>query len=513
MRPKPVNMAFAMEPALKNLRDNFYLHFAALIAAVFVLCGKSVPSSNEYSYLLRLVKTYHPQFLLNDITFSTPANEHWLFNHLFGVLTFAFPIEMIGWIGRLSCWAILIYALMRLGRYWKIPLWMISGAIFLWLCAGQSIVADEWMIGGFEAKCVAYCCLLFALDGFCKGREIVPSILLGLTFSFHPAVGLWGIPAAIIALAVFRWEFTRIIKITVIAGVFSLFGIVPLFFTELAGSVSTAEDWKYMVLVGYPFHLDALSWAKSSIILLFFLIAFCALFMFQKRAGKSERTLIFFISFLAVLFIFFCGGLVLTAFGKYELLRYMPMRLFPLFAPLFFLFTLAKAYQQKTFSPPANILTIVGLFALLAWTNPFAGAFSQIRENIDSRRPVNDGAAECFVWIRENTENGTVAIAPPWRNDFWYLSNRAEVINLAYAPVSNIGAWRERLDRLAGSHPFEKGLREKEEMRKFYLDLSETEVINISKDYGARILVSETEYPFPKLFQNGKYKVYRVASE
>jgi hypothetical protein len=31
-------------------------------------------------------------------------------------------------------------------------------------CAGS--VNDEWIFGGFEAKCVAYVCLLFALDKF-----------------------------------------------------------------------------------------------------------------------------------------------------------------------------------------------------------------------------------------------------------------------------------------------------------------------------------------------------------
>src|SRR5215210_5290591 len=170
----------------KNLKENFYLQFFALLSAVFLFVGKPVPSSNEYSYLLRLRKVYDPAFLANDVTFSTPTNEYWLFDHIFGLLTLFLSIETIGWIGRILCWSILLFALMKLGKRWEIPVWMISVSIFLWLYVGQSIIAEEWMFGGFEAKCAAYICLIFALNGFCNEKDIAPAILLGLSFAFHP---------------------------------------------------------------------------------------------------------------------------------------------------------------------------------------------------------------------------------------------------------------------------------------------------------------------------------------
>ena len=153
-------------PDFTNLKENFYLQFFALLGAVFLFVGKPVPSSNEFSYLLRLRKVYDPNYLASDITFSTPANEYWLFDHIFGLLTFFLSIEMIGWLGRIACWSVLLFALMKLGKRWEIPLWTISVSIFLWLYVGQSIIADEWMFGGFEAKCVAYICLIFALESF-----------------------------------------------------------------------------------------------------------------------------------------------------------------------------------------------------------------------------------------------------------------------------------------------------------------------------------------------------------
>ncbi|MGI8469386.1 MAG: hypothetical protein ACR2N3_13130 [Pyrinomonadaceae bacterium] len=492
---------------MKNFKDNFYLQYALLLAAAFLFVGKPVPYSNESSYLLRLIKVYHPQFLLNDLTFSAPANEHWLFDHLFGLLTFVFSIEFIGWIGRIGCWAILLFALVRLGRHWKIPLWMITVSIFLWLCGGQSIVADEWIIGVFEAKCVAYVCLLFALDGFCNEREIYPAILLGLSFSFHPAVGLWAIPAVILALAFCRRDFVRIIKITIIAGIFSLAGLVPLLSSVIADNPSSADDWKFAVLVGYPFHFDPFSWAKSSIILVFLLLAFCLVFYHRNKPERAEK---FLLAFLSVLCVFFSAGIILRAFGQYELLRFMPARLFPVFAPLFFLFTLAKAYRQKVFVPPVTLLMLIGFVCLLGWESPISRGFMQIQQTANYWRSGRDGAAESFVWLKNNTPNGTIVISPPWRNDFWYLSGRAQIVSYIYAPISNLREWRERLNLLIGNAPAEKGLRDVKEMKIFYNNLPAEKIIEISAEYKARYIVTEGEYDFPLVFKSGTYKIYRL---
>lgn len=493
---------------LKNLKENFYFQYAALIGAVFLFWGKPAPYSNENSYLLRLVKTYHPDFLLNDITFGTPANEHWLFDHVFGALTFFLSIEAIAWIGRISCWLILIYALMRLGRNWKIPLWMISVSIFLWLCLGQSVVGDEWMVGSFEAKCIAYICLIFALDGFCGGREIYPAILLGLSFSFHPAIGLWGIPASILGLAVFRWDFFRVLKITFISGLVSLFGVIPLLFSEVGGgSVNSSADWEFFVLVGYPFHFDPASWAKSSIALLFFIMAFCLMFYYKNKQEKAQK---FLITFLSVLCVFFIAGLILRYFEQYELLRFMPMRLFPIFAPLFFLFTLCKAFEERIFAPPVSKTMIVSFICLLGWISPLSTGFYRIQQTAQTWLVEKDGAVESFVWLKENTPNGTIVIAPPWRNDFWYYSERAQVVSYVHSPVSNLVEWRTRLNALIGERPLEKGVREKEEMEEFYYNLTAEQIGEIAGKYNAQYLVSEGKYSFPVVFESGDFKVYKL---
>ena len=75
--------------------------------------------------------------------------------------------------GRVACWAVLIYALQRLARHWEIPMWLATAGIAIWLAAGQTIVGGEWMIGTFEAKCIAYICLLFAARRLCAAANLV----------------------------------------------------------------------------------------------------------------------------------------------------------------------------------------------------------------------------------------------------------------------------------------------------------------------------------------------------
>lgn len=492
---------------LKNLGENFYMQFAALLGAAFVFFGKPVPSSNEFSYLIRLYQTYHPDYLLNDMTMAAPANEHWLFNHLFGLLTYFLSIEVIGWAGRITCWAVLLYALIRLGRHWKIPLWMVSFSIFLWLCLGQSVVADEWIIGGFEAKCVAYICLLFALDGFCSGREIYPALLLGLSFSFHPAVGLWAIPASILALAIFRWDFFRVLKITFISGAFALPGVIPILLNGTAGSVISPSDWEFFVRIGYPFHLDPAAWAKSSIALLFLLMTFCLMFYYKTKEKTAQK---FLIAFLSGLCVFFIAGLFLRYFDQFELLKFMPMRLFPVFAPLFFLFTLGKAFEEKIFAPPVTKTMLIGLICLLGWISPLSTGFYRAQQTGRTWIAEDDGAIGSFKWLRENTPNGTVVISPPWRNDFWYYSERAGIVSYNYAPVSNLGEWRIRLGELVGQGHPEKDALEQAALEEFYDNLTGARIIEVAEKYNAQYLVSKSNYEFTVVFESGKYRIYRL---
>ena len=495
---------------LKNLKENFYFQFFALLGAVFLFVGKPVPYSNEYSYLLRLRKVYDPDYLARDITFSTPTNEYWLFDHIFGLPTLFLSIETVGWFGRIACWSILLFALMKLGKRWKIPLWTISVSIFLWLYIGQSIVAGEWMFGGFEAKCVAYICLIFALDFFCGERDVLAATLLGLAFAFHPVIGLWGMAAAIPALLICRRNFRQILKIVAITGTFSLVGAIPLLKMRAESIEPTIENLKYFQLVKFPHHFDPFSWSRSETLLTCALMAFCLVIHFQIKNAKPPD---FLIAFLTLLGVFFMFGIAARAFNLYEIMKYTPTRLFAVFIPLFFFLYLSRAFYENLLRKTLQIAALLPIIILSLWARIPARGFEQSKATYDAWTQTADDTADAFVWLRNNTPKDIIVLAPPWRYDFWYLSERAEVVNYRKPVIADVGEWQNRLNDLIGKAEPENGFREEEELAKFYFQISKEKIDSLAEKYKAEYFITETDYPYPVVYSKGGIKIYRLPTE
>ena len=487
---------------LAKLRDNLPLNYAVLALAVIAFCARAVPFGNEYVYLLRLKRTYDPSFLANDVSFAAPATEHWFFNHIFGLITYFASLEVIAWTGRVLCWAVLVYALQRLARHWAIPLWMSTAGILLWLAAGQTVVGGEWMIGTFEAKCLAYVCLLFAIDGLLRERIVYPGVLLGITFSFHPAVGMWSILAVGIALLMSRRPVAEIVKVAALTLLFSLPALVPL----LIGGTphASADDWRFLELVRFPQIFDLFSWPKTAIVLVYLQLAFCVMIYLK---GERTRTDKFLISFLGALGIFFTLGIMLRVVGQFPLMELMPTRLFPVFAPLFFFWYLARAFEQRMFAPPMTAIAVVAFVAIMLWQSPFATANDQFHQTIESWQGGADTTDDAFKWIGANTPNGTIVIAPPWRQDFWWQAKRAQVVSWNFPTYTDLGEWHRRVESLAGDTPRTK---EGDTRTEFYYSLPKERLDAIAAETKAEYLVTDSAYPYAVAFQSGDTRVYRL---
>ncbi|MEO6051987.1 MAG: hypothetical protein ABIP78_11745 [Pyrinomonadaceae bacterium] len=188
----------------------------------------------------------------------------------------------------------------------------------------------------------------------------------------------------------------------------------------------------------------------------------------------------------------------------------MPTRLFPVFAPLFFFFAFAEAYRQRLFAPPVTAIAAVGFICLLFGQSPLTTASDQLVQTYQTWRFEPDDTAMSFVWLGENTPNGATVIAPPWRQDFWYLAHRAQAVSSGYPPFAGLHEWHGRLEILAGESPVQKGRRENEEMSAFYHKVT-TEAINeFAKRCRAEYLVTESDYPYTVVFKSGKTKVYHL---
>lgn len=495
----------------------FWLAFCFLLLAVFAFHGKTVPYSNEFLYLLRL----NPN-LPNDWTFSQTANEHWLFNFLFSFPARFITLETLGWIGRFAVWSLCLAALLKLGRLWKIPFWAVAASIFLWLASAQSVINDEWIFGGFEAKTVAYVFLLFALNGFSRHNIIQPSVFLGLAFSFHPAVGLWAIPAAGLALLFEKIPSADFVKAVVLTFLFSLPGFVPLF-TEQSGVQSYSfEDWQFIVTMRVPWHLDPFYFSKTGILLVFAMLFFNAAALWKS----GDFALRFLLKFQIALGVFFLFGIVLRVFELYPLLRFMPMRLFPVFTPLFFLFTAFyiiprlghgkheisanRSFESVRFVNFRRVVVTIFVLIAIALLSPLEKGFAQFRGTVQTWTEAPDNLQKTSLWIAENTPPGAIVIQPPHSREFWFYSKRASIVSYAYPTFNRLGEWRERIADLTGNMPVTDSEKAAEEIEEAYNRLSAEQIAELKQKYGAGYLVSRAIYPYPIIFETQTYKVYQL---
>lgn len=476
-------------------------YLAFLLAAVILFHGKPVPFSNEFLYLSRL----EPDFLIHDWTFQSPANEHWLFNLVFTFPVLIFSSEAVAWFGRVTFWVLSLAGLIRTGRFWGIAYWQIATATFFWLAFGQAALNGEWLFGGFEAKVVAYCLLIFSLVGFSKRRIIAPSILLGLAFAFHPAVGLWAIPAVIFALIAEKTALVDIGKAVLVSFVFSLPGLLPLVADQVGGAPGTFEDWRLIVLYRMPYHLDAFQFSKSGIVLVVMMLGF-NWYVIRRDSNFALR---FLLKFQIALGAFFFAGIILRSLEIFPLLRFMPMRLFPVFTPLFFIFS-AFYYAERLSSFKRK--AAVSLFAALvvAAQNPFRVAYVQASETITAWQAAPDSFTVTSRWIANNLPPDAVVIQPPHRRDFWYHTRRAAVASFAYPPYDRLTEWRERLSDLTGGADLLNSDLSPETMEAAYNRLSHEQIDRLKIKYGATHLVSRTEYSYPIHYESEDYKVYRL---
>ena len=479
----------------------FWLCLAILFVIVLIFHGKPVPYSNEFLYLLRL----EPNFLPNDWAFSQPANEHWLFNTIFSLPAYFFSLETIGWAGRIAVWILCLIPLLKIGRHWKIPFWAIGVSIFVWLALGQAVVNDEWIFGGFEAKTISYICLLFSLDKFSRREIIVPSVLLGLSFGFHPAIGLWAIPAVGLAL-LFEMIATRdFVRVVVLTGIFSLFGLIPLFAEQTNTAANSFDDWQFIVIYRVPWHLDLFQFSRSGMFLLYVMLAF-NIFALWKSENFALR---FLLKFQTALGVFFLFGYGLRWLELYPLLRLMPMRLFPIFTPLFFLFT-AFYFVPRISSKRSKIIAALFVAAVVVLLNPLGKGYSQIRETVQSRTAAPDDFQKTSLWIAANTPPDALVIQPPNRRDIWYFSHRAAVASFSYPNYNRLDEWRTRIADLTGNLRISKGEFANEEVEAAYNRLTVLQIAALKQKYAATHLVSRTVYPYPIIFETETYKVYQL---
>jgi hypothetical protein len=507
----------------------FLPFLAALLPIVILVAGYPVPRLNEFYYLLRLDQAWHPQLLANDWTFANGGSEHRVFNFLFGIPTLFLPLQAVGWAGRALSWILLLHSLYRIGARLGISRFAAGFSIAVWLAVKQAPISAEWIFGGFEAKGIAYALLFYAMERGMARKPGMAGLLMGLSFSIHPAVGLWGGLALTAALAVDGYARREMLTLMGLGFLASLPAAVPLLISMAGDTGSSREAWRFLLLAKMPFHFDPFTWDKRAILPLYLMLAACLPYVrsvrsrltARKEGSASQppasasaprplspaRQLAWFMAASGVCFTL---GLLFRYTESYGLLKLMPFRVFAATCPLFFFFLMSHALAHWRLSPLPGAALVAAVLGAMGLGNPpgllvdSAGAIKKVRS-----QPAGD-YVETLRWIAGNTPASAIVAMPPWRQENGYWSRRAQVASFLFNPYDRLDEWEERLRAQVGDVPYAGMAEQNEAMRARYAALSEADVLRLRDRYHAEYIVTESTYPFRLLHAAGAWKAYRL---
>ncbi len=128
--------------------------------------------------------------------FLESADAHRWFFAAFGWLAAWLPFSTAAWTGRLLSWAFLAFAWRRLiGAVAPGPGVAVLSAGWMIALVQVGNMAGEWVVGGFEAKCIAFPLVLLAMRNMLLGQWSWVWPQLGLAVIFHVLVGGWALLA------------------------------------------------------------------------------------------------------------------------------------------------------------------------------------------------------------------------------------------------------------------------------------------------------------------------------
>jgi hypothetical protein len=472
-----------------------------LLSLLFALfAGQLPPDVNESHYLTKAKHGWDPAWCSGDL-FLSSSFSHWLFYLTFGWLNQFLSLTHVAWIGRLTTWVLMAIAWQRLSEIvLKTPWLSIVAAAFFLILNERFHLAGEWVVGGFEAKGLAYCFVLLALGSLAKKqyRWLWPQ--LGLACSFHVLVGGWATLASIFAITVSSKRLSSSIRISSIknispldrltkywlpitlGGSFALIGILPPLLSDFSANPDAKSFANYIYVVERISHhlsFGAFSAARVACFAII-LFAFAAVGHFSKRLPSPSQArwspiYNFALGSLGISF----AGLILSGISESDgrlagfctgLLRFYWFRLADFAVPLALSFGCLILVQQNYRIGPTNdpiSFQRMRKISSLAFVAAIAMATSLlIFDRHADPRPRADRAAlpsypddptrtrqtyENWIrvcqWIESNTPNDSVFITPDQQQTFKWYAQRTEVVNWKDVPqdAQSMLDWRRRV--------------------------------------------------------------------
>ena len=516
-----------------------------LIAVCFLLyAGQPAPDVNESHYLTKAKHFWDTSYCPGDL-FLSSSFSHWLFYVCFGWMTKFMSLTAFAWTGRILTWSLMAFAWQRLSSA-IVPLKFMSvlSALFFLLLNNKFHLAGEWVVGGFEAKGIAYFFVIYALSFLVRAQWKYVWPLLGAASAFHVLVGGWAVLACMFAAIVVmvrrssnqstRMEYWKsqanlAWKPLLIGGILALPGILPPLISDF-GSPAEARQLAAEVYVGQRIahHLDFAAFPTWFVARFAVLILFWGLLYLWLKNRLMSNPVIFHRKLeplqdfaTGALLISFCG-LVISGLADSgspfceSLLKFYWFRLadFALPATISLACCFVIAYwlelENDVFRRASSVIFTVCVFLAAALLfverhqlripNADVRSLPQYPDSEERFRQSQQNWVKVCEWVRENTAEDAVFLTPYQQQTFKWYALRTEVVSWKDIPqdANSIVQWQQRLKDIQEPQQYsELGL----------LVYNDDQLTELAQKYGADYLVMpQAAYDLASEDPSGKSK-------
>ncbi|MEX0936455.1 MAG: DUF6798 domain-containing protein [Pirellulales bacterium] len=500
-----------------------WLEIALVALVFFVVAAWPVPDVNEPHYLGKAKHYWQPSWGAGDF-FLESRDAHLVFYWLFGWVTQFLSLTATAWVGRILAWSLLAWAWWRLSfALVPRPLVSVLTAALVALGIERLNLAGEWMIGGIEAKPLAYVLVLLGAEALVRGRWNRTWLLLGGASAIHVLVGGWSVVMTGIAWLTGREKRPRLVPMLpyLVGGLLlSLPGLVPalMFSRGVPADVVRQANMNY-VYNRLPHHLALHTLPVEEMWTRYIrhglLVAALALLCYAVPAGARHRRFRRFIwaavgiAAVGLVFAYATRGLPEMAAG---VLRYYWFRMTDVAVPIGVAITAARGLSLLSWQRPR--LAVAGTAALVMVSGWYLGSI--VLERHEDPRPradrrMADYAAWLDVtdWVAEHIPPGSRFVTPRMAHTFTWRTGLPQVVSNKDIPqdAPSIVEWQERIDTIyryvaeGETHTWDS-----------LSEMGEARLETLGARYDADYVLTEHKRPLrlPLLYANGTYAVYRI---
>ena len=385
-------------------------------------------------------------------------------------------------------------------------------------------MAGEWVIGGFEAKGLAYALVFAGLAALTRRRWNAGLAWLGAATAMHVLVGGWALVAAGVCWLWQGSERPQLRSVApglAIAGVCGLFGVWPALAVNHGVEPSlVAEAHQIYVFQRVPHHLTPFGF-KLEFIARYALqvVAWLALCAWTPRDSAQRIVRGFVVGALSISIV---GALISIALRDQPalaapLLRFYWFRLGDVVLPLGVSLVGVALLRDNTWRPTTVVLryALVALVAL--------GVGQQMKTLAEQRLTLGPSRADgpgkvldaadwrdASLWIRGHTPESAVVLAPRAAESFKWWARRAEVGSWKDVPqdARGIVEWWTRLREIHGTYADDRTVGWYDSLA----EAGESHALRMARKYGASYILTAAEPPLalPCPYRNRSYAVYEV---